>query len=112
MKKTTIITLAIFVVVTILGLATNFIHWDETPLEQSIAALPLGIGLMLEVPFFTLMGMWIDNTTGYVPYQTFWTVIPFVAGAFYSGLFYFIVRVTGVISKQRSQNVDRMSAVK
>ena len=95
MKKVRIITLAIFVVVFALVLATNLIHWDETPLEQSIAALPLGLGFLLELPFMLLAAMLTGNGSGnglisYDWHPTMMQVMPFLAGAFYSGLFYLI----------------------
>ncbi len=95
MKKVKIITLVIFVAIFALVLATNLIHWDETPLEQSIAALPLGLGLLLELPFLLIGAMLTENGSGnglisYDWYTTMMQVMPFLAGAFYSGLFYLI----------------------
>ena len=91
MKKHLVIASVLFILVTALSLATNFIPWDETPLEQSIFSLPLAIGLLLEMPFLKIMGLWIGDTTGYVNYELFWSIIPFITGAFYATLYYFIV---------------------
>lgn len=93
MKKIHIILLATFIIVTALGLASNFIPWDETPLEQSIFALPLGIGIALEIPFLLIMGMFIRDTTQPIPYTLLWTVIPIITGAFYTGIVYGIYRL-------------------
>lgn len=91
MKKHLLIALVIFVAVTSMALASNFIPWDETPLEQTIFALPLGIGLFLEVPFLAILGS-VDPDANYVSYQLSWIVIPFVAGLFYSGVAYGVMR--------------------
>ena len=93
MKKHLIVAFILFVIIAAFGLATNFIRWDETPLEQTIYAFPLGIGLMLEVPFFAIMGAIIGDRTTYVNYSLFWTIIPFIAGLFYAGIYYGIVRL-------------------
>ena len=95
MKKVRIITLIIFVAIFALVLGTNLIHWDETPSEQSIAALPLGLGLLLELPFLLIGAALTGNGSGnglisYDWYTTMMQVMPFLAGAFYSGLFYLI----------------------
>lgn len=95
MQKVRIITLVIFIAVFVLVLATNLIHWDETPLEQSIAALPLGLGLLLELPFLFVATMLTGNGSdnGLISYDwhpTMMQIMPFLAGAFYSGLFYLI----------------------
>lgn len=104
MKKHIIISIAIFSVVTALSLASNFIRWDETPLEQTIYALPLGIGLLLEMPFLRIMGLWIGETTGYVNYELLWSIIPFITGSFYATLYYFIVFLSKKFIKRRPQN--------
>lgn len=90
-----IISTVIFVVVTSLVLATNGIPWDETPLEQSILALPLGLGFLLELPFLVAMAILTGNGSGtgllsYDLHPVMTRVIPFVVGASYSGLFYLI----------------------
>jgi hypothetical protein len=95
MKKVRIISLVMFIIIFGLVLATNLIHWDETPLEQSIAALALGLGLVLELPFLLigafLTGNGSDNgLISYDWHSTILQVMPFLAGAFYSGLFYLI----------------------
>jgi hypothetical protein len=107
MKRITVITFAIFVTVVILVFATNFIHWDETPLEQSIAALPLGLGLLLELPFLLLGAMLTGNGSdngliSYGWYSTMMQVMPFLAGAFYSGLFYIIATH---VTKQKPRKI-------
>jgi len=91
MKKHLIIAIIIFIVIVILSLASNFIPWDETLLEQTIFALPLGVGLFFQIPFLMIMGLLIGNTTAYVNYQLLWTIIPFIAGIFYAGLYYVVV---------------------
>ncbi len=100
MKKFRIITLVIFAAIFALVLATNLIHWDETPLEQSIVALPLGLGLLLELPFLLIGAMLTGNGSdnGLISYDWHPTIIqvtPFLAGAFYSGLFYLIATRIG-----------------
>lgn len=91
MKKNSKIILAIFLFVSVLSLAANFIRWDETPLEQSIFALPLGLGLLLEMPFLTIMGFFVKD--GNINYQLLWIIIPFVTGAFYSGIYYLVMKL-------------------
>lgn len=98
MKKITI-SIVVFVVVTSLVLATNIIPWDETPLEQSIAALPLGLGFLLELPFLISMAILTGNGSGvglisYDLQPVVMRVMPFVAGASYSGLFYLTVHLS------------------
>ena len=90
MKKHLVIAAVLFGIVTALSLASNFIRWDETPLEQTIYALPLAIGLLLEMPFLWVMGLWIGDTTGNVNYELLWSIIPFITGATYASLSYFI----------------------
>lgn len=107
MKKVRIITLVIFVTVFVLVLATNLIHWDETPLEQSIVALPFGLGLLLELPFLLIGAILTGNGSdnGLISYDwrpTIMRVIPFLAGAFYSGLFYLIATR---VRKQKSRKI-------
>jgi len=104
MKKHLIIAAVIFSMVTALSLASNFIRWDETPLEQTIYALPLGIGLLLQIPLFSIMGMWIGDTTDYVNYELLWSVIPFITGALYATIYYFIVFSSKRFFKKRPQN--------
>ena len=107
MKKIRIITLVIFIAVFALVLATNMIHWDETPLEQSIAALPLGLGFLLELPFLILGAVLTGNGSGDGLFSYDWQPVtiqamPLVAGAFYSGLFYLVA--TRIV-KRTSQKV-------
>lgn len=80
-------------------LATNGIPWDETPLEHSIAALPLGLGLLLELPLLIPLTILTSNGSGaglisYDWHSTTMQVMPFVAGACYSGLFFLIAHFT------------------
>lgn len=94
MKKI-IISVVLFVGVTSLVFATNVVRWDETPLEQSIVALPLGLGLLLELPFLIPMSILTGNGSGVGLISYDWhpvtmRVMPFVAGVWYSGLFYLI----------------------
>jgi hypothetical protein len=105
MKKITIVTLAIFVMVVVLASAANVVRWDETPLEQSAAAIPLGLGFLLELPFFlaaaALTGNGSDNgLISYDWHRTMTQSVPFLAGAFYGGLFYLVAsRVRKIIAK-------------
>ena len=100
MKKHLITAAVIFVVVVALGLATNFIRWDETPLEQTIWALPLGVGLVLELPFLMIMGMFVRDTTSFINYPFWWTIIPFIAGACYGSLYYGVVYTVKNLQKK------------
>lgn len=95
--------------VTSLVLATNVIPWDETPLEQSIATLPLGLGLLLELPFLIPMAILTGNGSGnglisYDWHPVMMRVTPFVAGVCYSGLFYLIVHLTQRSAKKPAGN--------
>lgn len=103
MKKHLITAAVILVVVAALGLASNFIRWDETPLEQIIWALPLGIGLVLELPFLMVMGMFVRDTTSYINYPLLWTIIPFIAGACYGSLYYGIAYVVKNLKKSNER---------
>ena len=103
MKKHLTTAVVIFVVVAALGIASNFIRWDETPLEQSIFALPLGIGFGLELPFLMMMGMFVRDTTSYINYPFLWTIIPFIAGACYGGLYYGIVYAVKNLQKKKEK---------
>lgn len=92
MKKHLTVAIIIFVLVASLSLASNFIRWDETPLEQTVFALPLGVGLLLEIPFLALMGLIKNGMHGqFISDRTLWILIPFIAGFCYSGLYYLIV---------------------
>ncbi len=104
MKKHLIIAVVLFGVITALALASNFIRWDETALEQTIYALPLGIGLLLQMPFMSLMGLWIGNTTNYANYGLLWSIIPFITGAFYATLYFFIVFLVKKYIGRRPRN--------
>lgn len=111
MKKI-IISIVIFVVVTSLVFATNVIPWDETPLEQSIAALPLGLGFLLELPFLISIAILTGNGSaiGLISYD--WhsvtmRVMPFVAGACYSGLFYLVAHLAQRAAKKPAGNSAR-----
>lgn len=95
MKKLTGVTGAVFITVAILVFATNAINWDETPLEHSLAMIPLGLGMMLELPFLimgaVLTGNGSDNgLISYAWHDEFMQVMPPVAGMFYSSLVYLI----------------------
>lgn len=92
MKKHILISILISIIIIGLGLATNFIKWDETPLEFGIWAIPLGIGLLFEMPFLMIMGLLIGDATESVNYELWWSVIPLVSGIFYAMLYYFIVK--------------------
>lgn len=92
MKKHLNISIIVFILISALGLAANFIRWDETPLEQSIYAIPLFIGFMLEMPFLRIMGLLISDTqTEPINYTLIWSIIPFVTGMFYAAFYYLIV---------------------
>jgi len=104
MKKHLIVAAVLFGAVTALALASNFIRWDETPLEQTIYALPLAIGLLLQMPFLSIMGLWIGNTTNYVNYELLWSIIPFITGAFYASLYFFTVFSIKKYIGRRPQN--------
>lgn len=103
MKKHLITAAVIFVVVAALGLASNFIRWDETHLEQTIWALPLGIGLILELPFLAIIGMFVRDTTSYVNYPLLWTITPFIAGACYGSLYYGVVYAVKNLKKSNGK---------
>lgn len=92
MKKNLITTLGCFYIVTTLCFFSNFIRWDETPLEQSLWVLPLGIGLLLQIPLFsaTFFLLPADHT---VRYSTIWTIIPLLTGSLYSLLLYAILQI-------------------
>lgn len=92
MKKHLVIGFVIFFFVVALSLASNFIPWDETPLEQTALALPLGAGLLLQLPFFTLLGA-LNPNFHLAGYNTSWIVIPFIAGMLYAALYYYAVTV-------------------
>ncbi|MFH1253178.1 MAG: hypothetical protein V1664_02495 [Candidatus Uhrbacteria bacterium] len=99
MKKHLIIALIIFLVVVVLSLASNFIHWDETPLEQTIFALPLGIGLLLELPFLTIISPLAQTDATFIYFKQLAAFIPFIAGLFYAGLYYLIIFVSKKLLK-------------
>lgn len=95
MKSIKLTTLAIFIVVLALVIASNTINWDETILEHSHAALPLGLGLLLELPWLFVGSVLTGNGSdqgliSYAWYPTMIRAIPFLTGMLYSGLFYFI----------------------
>lgn len=78
---------ALAIIVTIISLAlmllTNFVRWDETPLEQSLFALPLGIGLVLEIPFlYAAIYLGI--------FEKIKNFLPLIAGIFYGATVYLL----------------------
>lgn len=79
-KKISIIATAVSLALILL---TNFVSWDETPLEQSLWALPLGIGLILEMPFLyaaSFLGVF-DKVKNF---------LPLIASIFYGVVIYLI----------------------
>jgi len=103
--KHLIIAAIIFIVTVILSMATNFISWDETRLEQTVWGLLLAIGIFLELPFL-FVASWLipNNLANFAKYHLFLDILtPFVAGIFYAGLYYFAVTV---IKKFRRRFVD------
>jgi hypothetical protein len=105
MKKHLIIAAIIFIVTVILSLATNFISWDETRLEQTVWGLLSAIGIFLELPFLFIASWLIpNNLANFAKYHLFLDLLtPFIAGFFYAGLYYFIV---AIIKKLRRRFVD------
>ena len=105
MKKDFKIASILFIGITLLCLASTFIRWDETPLEQSLIALPVVIGTLLQLPF---MGTWIGDIANLIDaewvqtlfYQITWFILPFFVGAFYAALYYFIMKGTRKILKK------------
>lgn len=95
-EKNRIVTLVISITTFFLVLATNTIRWDETPLEQSIAALPLGLGLLLELPFIFVGSLLTGNGSddGLISYHwhaVIMQIMPFIVSVCYGGLFYVTV---------------------
>ena len=88
MKKQAIISFGFFVFISGLCLLSNFIQWDETALEQTIYVLPLAGGMLLQVPFLSLLGLFANALKLDMNYELIWIITPLVAGAFYTALFY------------------------
>lgn len=107
MKKHIIIAKIIFCLITALSLASNFIPWDETPLEQTIYALPLGIGFLIQLPFFSIIATWFGGSTASANYELLWTIIPFIAGILYASIYFLIVlslKKLGVLQSQKGDH--------
>lgn len=91
MKKHYIIASIVFVVFVGLALASNFIHWDETPLEQTIWALPLAFGLLIQMPVLPFVAA-LFGKNEFMGNDLIWEVSPIVAGLLYSGLYLLICK--------------------
>lgn len=83
MKKHYIITSVIFIVVVGLALASNFIHWDETPLEQTLFAYPLAFGMLLQAPSLPLGLIWMLMPGDYENFIFPLVINPLISGVFY-----------------------------
>ena len=93
MKNHLHITITLFILVTALALAANFIPWDETPLEHSLFGLFFGLGAYFQSPFFRIVGWWVGDRIDWFNYELAWKVIPFLAGLFWSAVYYGLTRI-------------------
>lgn len=94
MKKSFLTTTGIFLFITLLCLASNFIRWDETPLEQTMFALPLALGLFIQMPILAALGLFFRMSGESMNYELIWTLSPFFTSTFYIVVYYMWVILT------------------
>ena len=106
MKKYLIIAAVLFGIVTSLSLASNlyFSRVNEIPPSEHTISFLLTFGLLLETPFILIVESWRADA-GYVNYQLLsLLVVPFITGAVYATLYFFIVFSIKKIFTNRPQN--------
>lgn len=89
-QKNILFAIFVGVIVTGMGFAGNFIRWDETPLEQSIWAIPLFTGLLLQIPFLFIVSLFTPEPTYFYP--MLWVITPPIAGFVYGSVTYLLLR--------------------
>lgn len=90
-KTIFLLSICCFCLIAALCYAANFIPWDETPLEQSLWALPLGIGLLLELPWLFIISL-LHADQSWTDYQWRMAILPLVTATTYSLIIYCSLR--------------------
>lgn len=105
-KKHCVISALIFLTISGVCLMSNFISWDETELEKSLISLPLGIGFILQLPFFKLLSPWPKNLSYFSEIKSFLIVLPLITGFFYAMTYHALTfsyfKITSLIQSKKT----------